>query len=225
MSVRHVVHVAIEDWALERARERHEYMGTMAHRPYLVPLQRLVNSRPSADWTPKHQGMLKAIVANGLWPQQRLWEAGLVSRPECNVCSCAGTLKHRNWHCLCTEPLRAGYGLPAAVLRLGRAHDGPECQQQALWDHALVPDPTVWLPPPRLDHQVVWAGRPAQAASRALRTEMARANRLLSREGCAVAGLSSSSWRGRASSSSQRSSTATFPACTRTCPLRRPTAS
>ena len=63
---------------------------------------------------------------------------------------------------MCTEPFHAGYGLPAAVLRLGRAHDGPECQQQALWNHALVPDPTVWLPPPRLDHQVVWAVRPAQ---------------------------------------------------------------
>eukprot|EP00972_Heterocapsa_arctica_P027053 3979224-Heterocapsa_arctica.AAC.1 len=69
-------------------------MAGLSHRPYLTPISKLVNCKPKPDWTPQRYGMLKAIVSNGMWEQQRLWAAGLASGPNCLICDCPGTAKH-----------------------------------------------------------------------------------------------------------------------------------
>jgi len=57
------------------------------------------------DWTPKHVGVMRALVANGIWTQDRLCRAGLVPEPWCLHCGARGTLFHRCFEC----PVSAAY--------------------------------------------------------------------------------------------------------------------
>ena len=50
----------------------------------------------SSSWTAGCRASLRSAVANGQWPQARLWQAGLVDHPRCLLCQAAsGTLLHR----------------------------------------------------------------------------------------------------------------------------------
>ena len=91
------------------------------------------------------QGHLRAIAANGLWPQRRLYQVGLANFPGCTICGADGTGWHKFWSGPGTEHFRRQYGLPDTILRGVAAHPA-----WALWTHALVPDPRVWLPKPAL---------------------------------------------------------------------------
>ena len=153
-TVQSIAHSDIHGQLLERAATKHEYMAGLAHRPYLEPLAKLVHAKSRPDWDQRHKGMLKAIAANGIWPQHRLWTAGLVSSPDCCICGVPGTLRHRYYWCTGPRAFRDSYGLPGAMLRMGKGLGAEE--HAALWCHALMPDPTVWLPRPAQELQVHW---------------------------------------------------------------------
>ena len=72
-----------EAWLLCRAAGRQGYMGDLTHQPFLRPLQQLCCGETSEGWTWKHQGILRALAANGMWCQHRLHASGLADSAAC----------------------------------------------------------------------------------------------------------------------------------------------
>eukprot|EP00972_Heterocapsa_arctica_P113428 16437071-Heterocapsa_arctica.AAC.2 len=75
---------------------------------------RLGNCRPQANLTAEHQGVLKAVVANSIWTQDRLHMAGMVESPLCQVCQQQAGLRHRPWCCPAHDSFRRQYGMPSS---------------------------------------------------------------------------------------------------------------
>ena len=127
-----------EDFLLDREVASHAHLRELGGRPWLAPLSALVHQRPMETWTPRHQGTLKAIAANGIWTQDRFFGAGMVGDDLCQVCGGKASLWHRAWEkdCPACKAFLDQYGLPRAVLRFSK-----EARHLPLWTHALLPDP------------------------------------------------------------------------------------
>jgi hypothetical protein len=112
-------------------------------RPWLAPLKELMNSRSTSQWTDKHKSLLRARVANGLYPPSvfgRNDDAKL-----CKVCGVLCTQEHRDFHCPPRYWERRQFGLPTRLLD-SAMNDGTK----PLWKRSLVVDPTIAFPPPSL---------------------------------------------------------------------------
>ena len=144
--------VAIGDaelWLLQNAVDRSPFLAGFHGTPFLEPLRTLVHCKPKLDWGPKEQGMLCAIAANGLWPQERLHSIGAVDNDKCRLCPFdIGTQRHRAWQCVGTRAYREQYGLPQSA--------GVDQRQRFLWNFGLLTDPTVWLPRPASACAIIW---------------------------------------------------------------------
>ena len=76
----------------------------------LVPLRRLLRG---SEVGAAAKDMAKVVVADGVWTNQRLWEAGYDLSPTCACGSGPDTLEHRFFECRLSEPLRLA--LPAEL--------------------------------------------------------------------------------------------------------------
>ena len=144
-----------EQWLLEKARKSHGYMQGLRRNPYLQPLQVLANKKTNEQWGHKEQGILKAIVANGMWDQQRLFDTGRAEHNKCTICGDIGTTWHAAWDCPATATFRDGFGTTAAENSGQKKHP-----QWPLWSHGLIEDPRAWLPGPALLSTVFWTMAP-----------------------------------------------------------------
>eukprot|EP00972_Heterocapsa_arctica_P035838 5271107-Heterocapsa_arctica.AAC.1 len=92
--------------------------------------------------------MLTKIVAGGLWPNQRLHEAGLVESPYCDLCN-SGQVQdesHLMWSCSCVGQQKAMRELDdEALVRVAaaRAREHP-----TFWTRGLAPSNALCVPPP-----------------------------------------------------------------------------
>jgi hypothetical protein len=153
-TVRAVAQLDAQRYLLEKATARAPHLASITHVPYIEPLRALANGRNSLEWTPKHQGMLRAITANAMWPQQRLFQTGAVDDPDCKACGAVGTTWHRHLECPASAPFRESYGLGTLAQQEG-TYKFP-----ALWTHGLIVDPTVWLPLPAIAFEWKWIVQP-----------------------------------------------------------------
>ena len=156
-TVQHVARRDCEQWLLDKARHSQGYLAGLRKTPFLRPLQILAHQKPTKEWGYQEQGILKAVVGNAMWNQQRLFEAGLADSDACTVCGETGSGWHGPWGCPATAAFRDNFGLTAAERR------GAQRQQTwPMWTHALVEDPRVWLPAPLMDPAVFWTTRPRE---------------------------------------------------------------
>ena len=109
--------------------------------PWIAPLRSLITAKPSAEWTLKHQAMLRARVADGLWSPQRAVETGVACLENddgvCRVCGAPCTQAHRDFSCMARDHFRLQYGMPSYFWNAHK--DFPE---HPLWSRCLVADPT-----------------------------------------------------------------------------------
>ncbi len=70
------------------------------------PLRWLLRPRARKHgWAAEQQAALRSAVVNAQWPQQRLYTAGLVDEPWCQLCAAAGATRHGTAP-ICAEPPR-----------------------------------------------------------------------------------------------------------------------
>ena len=102
----------------------------------------------------KEAGCLQAVVADAVWTQSRLWDAGYQVAEECRLCGKhRDSLWHRWWQCPATKHLREDVSIvPRGTLRRAqRAREG-----DALFERALLEHPEVRMEPPAEDAQLEW---------------------------------------------------------------------
>eukprot|EP00973_Karenia_brevis_P082168 11391421-Karenia_brevis.AAC.1 len=87
---------ATEKWLWQNVVTADPSVASISPTPLLDPLVQLVRPGTSSrDWSPLQQGCLRMAVANGHWPQQRRFEAGLVDTHICQACHAPhGTTYH-----------------------------------------------------------------------------------------------------------------------------------
>ena len=154
-TLQHVGRRDLEAWLLRRTRDGQSYLQDLSHEPYLVPLQKLGRAKLTETWTAVHQGTCRAVVANGLWCQDRLFQAGIVDSNACQACGAVGTGWHNLHDCPAAAWYRDGFGLLDTVRQGARKR--PEW---ILWTHGLVADPRVWLPKPAMVAGITWGHHP-----------------------------------------------------------------
>ena len=109
--------------------------ASLEGRPWLEPIQRLLNKKDTHDWHGAHKGMLKAIVSSGLWPAQRLHDAGYITDGLC-TCGAPQTVKHILFSCPLTRSFRTDWGL--SLFLQNRIRATPD---STLWSIGLVQHP------------------------------------------------------------------------------------
>ena len=144
-----------ESWMLNRVVESHGFLDGLQHQPYLTPVQRLCLSKTAENWTCLHQGYARAIGANGIWSQERLFLEGYAEEGVCQACGDEGSLWHTFWDCPATRAFREAYGLPDGMIKMAKRTRG-----MPLWTHGLIEDPRVWLPNPRMIDVYRWESVP-----------------------------------------------------------------
>ncbi|CAK0858815.1 unnamed protein product, partial [Prorocentrum cordatum] len=91
--------------------DRHHYLRDLPNEPCLEPLRALATRSPSADWSRRHCGLVRAIVGNGIVGVARRHAAGLQASA-CYPC-CGGpdgTLQRASWgDCRVTRLWRRDY--------------------------------------------------------------------------------------------------------------------
>ena len=142
---------ATEKYLLTMEAERQRHLHHLGGIPWLQPLRALVRSRTGSSWTVQHQGVLKAVAANGIWTQDRFFEAGMVASSACQACGMQASLWHRPWGCFAMEQFVREYSLPAAVKPWAR-----RSPHLPLWTHGLLPDPRGGLPLPTMEPIYKW---------------------------------------------------------------------
>ena len=101
--------LALEDRTLRQSAEKN-LKGAIA-RPFLEPLQALLNRRCTSTWTEQHKAALRAFVGEDLGTQHRLWQFGLVSSSLCQACGePLGNQFHRVTKCCGHEATRKDVG-------------------------------------------------------------------------------------------------------------------
>ena len=108
--------------------------------PWLAPIKTLINQRETDYWTSTHKAMLKARVANGLFPPEVY---GKDDEKLCKICGMVCSQGHRDLHCPARYWQRRQFGLHSGLLESGIRNDG-----DPLWRRCLVNDPTRCFPPP-----------------------------------------------------------------------------
>eukprot|EP00973_Karenia_brevis_P070772 9837268-Karenia_brevis.AAC.1 len=112
-------------------------------------------SAVGSDWGAHQQGCLKAAVTGGLWPEERLFNAGLAPSNVCQSCfGAVGNGTHRLYGCANTAPFREEYNCPIMFQQAAQYPDLP------LWTRALLPDPSWHYPKPCMEMLVHWVKRP-----------------------------------------------------------------
>jgi hypothetical protein len=75
---------------------------------YWMEELRCWTSRARKGWTLLQAACVNSIAGGGQWPQQRLYDAGVVDDPNCYSCNSApGTVEHRTWTCSSLDTARA----------------------------------------------------------------------------------------------------------------------
>ena len=148
---------AVDRWLWTQERQRHPELSSITPTVYCKPVLDLLRpGRVRPDWGPLQQACLRNAVANGLWPQARLFGEGLADTDTCQAClSDAGTSRHRLYGCPVAESYREHYGCPR-MFQQERLHGG-----LPLWTRVLLPDPTWGFPMPLLESHCVWELQPA----------------------------------------------------------------
>ena len=103
---------AIEMYLLGKSAKRDDELRGMG--PQAVPwilLKRLVDTKPTSNWTPLHQSKIRCCVSGGQWPAERLHGAGLSDSPECYLCGSLRNQFHRGYTCPGGHDFRYNYGL------------------------------------------------------------------------------------------------------------------
>ena len=127
----------------------------LAVRVFLSPLRQLLFS-PVKGLSPRLSGLLRSVVVNLQWPQQRLWESGLVDDPLCTLCSDEpGTIAHRAYRCHAHDIDRMVWN-DEPLMQLGAAAR----LSDPLWSRGLVEDPAKFFPPSDLSGNLVWQRPP-----------------------------------------------------------------
>ena len=107
----------------------------------MEPIWDLVNRKSAPEWGWLEKGMLRSALANGIWPQNRLFKAGLVENGECLICGELGTLFHRIWKCPIHENYRRQYDNPL----FARARNMNAASAHRLYTRPLMP--VTWTTP------------------------------------------------------------------------------
>ena len=120
-SIAKLVDQATEMWLWREVAGKNPTFDGFASGALMKPILRLLREPSTPDWSEKHKGQLRSIVAEGQWPQARLFRAGLVDDPSCVACGHpAGTMHHRFWDCPARESFRRAYGIDA-IIRCARS--------------------------------------------------------------------------------------------------------
>ena len=89
-------------------------------RPYLEPLRKLL-CRPKGDeWSGQHIGMLRSVMADGIWSAERMHRAGYIIDPMCEACGVTASVHHTVYECCLTAPFRDSYDLAPTFLTAAR---------------------------------------------------------------------------------------------------------
>ena len=86
-------------------------------RPFLEPIKALLNTKESEEGSMSRaaKGMLRCLVAHGIWSPERLKAAGYDIEGVCPHCGGCGSLWHLIWDCPATYAFRLQWGLPDAI--------------------------------------------------------------------------------------------------------------
>ena len=129
---------------------RHPELSSLSDGAEVTRLRRRCHAKHSRHWSPENQGSALATAAGAVWPQARLFAAGLVADPVCRACRAApGTLQHRLYLCPVTATSRAEALAEATALAVAAAHDGHPLSCRGLLPVSMIPR---------------WVGRPNSAA-------------------------------------------------------------
>ena len=103
-------------------------------------LRRRCHARHSRHWTPEQQGAALATAMGAVWPQARLFAAGLVADDACRARRAApGTLQHRLYHCAATAAYRATALTPATAKAGAAANDGHPLYCRGIIPSSMLP--------------------------------------------------------------------------------------
>ena len=127
-SVARLVDEATEKWLWVQVSKSKKDLEHLEKGGVFQPIHRLVTQKPCEAWSAELQGQLRSMVADGQWPQDRLYKAGLVDSPICLACGeVNGTMHHRCWACPTNDGFRFQYDIPR-FLQVAKTQDsGPWC--------------------------------------------------------------------------------------------------
>ena len=103
MTIEQMLNDDVQLMLFNSAKPNHTGYEQIQGLPFFGPINGLIRSKPTVDWTKQHQAMLRCIVADGCWPLQRLQTAGYVTDGLC-VCGTLQDAKHAAWECALTAP-------------------------------------------------------------------------------------------------------------------------
>ena len=103
---------------------------------WLVPLRELLVGRKALPH--KQRCYLRSVATGCQWPQQKLFEKGLVADPFCKICGYEeGTLAHRHWRC----PVGEGCRRQLIDKKLSRALEKQGVEDGDFYDRIFVARP------------------------------------------------------------------------------------
>ena len=149
-AVKTLAHEAVDRMNWKVAVRNRPFLAPIGGRPLLEPIKAMINKSPGQDWGRQHMGMVTTVAAMGIWPMDRLKEAGYHTQGLC-ACGCPQTVWHLVWDCPLTRPFRVQYDLDQnLVTEAWRDAANP------LYTTGLMRDPTIDLPGINLDVSMDW---------------------------------------------------------------------
>ena len=150
-TVKALVCSAVREVIWKRAGVKNTSYAALHGRPFTEPIQSLLRSKPKAAWNGQHQGMLRSIVACGIWPEERLRIAGYLCDGLCDRCGIPATVEHYIFACEKTRDFRFTWGISDDLLD-ARSN----FPNSPLWSVCMCPDPTLGYPKPTFELKVEW---------------------------------------------------------------------
>ena len=111
-SVGDLIDEATQRWLWSCEAKHNPNLGYLEKGCFFDPLFELLHYKNKAEWGGAEKGQLGSCLANGIWPQERLFKAGLAESDKCLICGEFGSLFHRIWKCPCQNDHRFQYGNP-----------------------------------------------------------------------------------------------------------------
>lgn len=153
-TVRRMAGEAAFDWQYRLLADRHPELEPLRRGTLMEPIRKLLHSKKKKLGGARQRSALFNIATGALWPQDRLWQCGLVESRCCVACGCPeGTLRHLIWQCDCGWPLRRALVEDCVVKEA--AGDAAE---HLVWSRCLLPRPPMRLPPLGDRSMAAWGG-------------------------------------------------------------------
>ena len=111
---------------------------------FFAPLNEILCGKDEPDWGPLEKGFLRCALSNGIWPQERLYNANLVESRFCLMCGEVGNVHHKVWICPMCDGFRLQYNIPTLCARTQTSNPNRA-------SHSFVTRPLVgisWSQPP-----------------------------------------------------------------------------